>query len=72
MIRKFIEDKRNVLKEDIIKKNRKVIFLEGRKCKEFPMLLSKNKNKHKHRNKSVELVDTNNVSFENLLQYTSD
>ena len=70
MIRKFIEDKRNVLKEDIIKKNRKVIFLEGRKCKEFPMLLSKNKNKH--RNKSVELVDTNNVSFENLLQYTSD
>ena len=72
MIRKFIEDKRNVLKEDIIKKNRKVIFLEGRKCKEFPMLLSKNKNKYKHRNKSVELVDTNNVSFENLLQYTSD
>lgn len=72
MIRKFIEDKRNVLKEDIIKKNRKVIFLEGRKCKEFPMLLSINKNKHKHRNKSVELVDTNNVSFENLLQYTSD
>ena len=72
MIRKFIEDKRNVLKEDIIKKNRKVIFLEGRKCKEFPMLLSKNKNTHKHRNKSVELVDTNNVSFENLLQYTSD